>query len=120
MKFYTKDDELESVLKEKHVPIIRFPEKVKANEEFEVTINVGEKVLHPNTIEHHIKWVQVFAIIEERQFNPVHIATFDLEPTVAEPKIKFKMKLDKSSTLIALEYCNLHGVWENSVKIEIK
>jgi len=120
MKVYTKKDELESVLKEKHVPIIKVPEKVEVGKEFEVIINVGEKVSHPNTVEHHIKWIQVFSEIEDRTHNPVHVATFDFEPTFAEPKIKFKMKLEKSATLIALEYCNLHGVWENSVKIEVE
>lgn len=98
MRFYTKEDELESVLMEKHIPIIKIPEKIKANEEFEVIINVGERVPHPNVIEHHIKWIQVFAEIEERTYNPVHIATFDLGPTFAEPKVKFKMKLEKSAT----------------------
>jgi len=120
MRFYTKEDELESVLMEKHVPIIKIPEKIKANEEFEVIINVGEKVPHPNVIEHHIKWIQIFAIIEGRVFNPAHIATFDFEPTFSEPKIKFRMKLDKSATLVALKYCNLHGVWENSIKIKVE
>jgi len=120
MKVYTKKDELENVLIEKHVPVIKVPEEVKAEKEFEVIINVGENVPHPNTIEHHIKWIQVFTEVEDRSYNPVHVATFDLGPTFAEPKVKFKMKLEKSATLIALEYCNLHGVWENSVKIEVR
>jgi len=120
MKVYTKKDELESLLKEKHVPIIKLPEKVEAGKEFEVIINVGEKVPHPNTIEHHIKWIQIFAEIEGRTYNPVHVVTFDFGPTLAEPKVKFKMKLEKSATLIVLEYCNLHGVWENSIKIEVE
>ena len=120
MKTYTKKEEMESTLMEKHVPVIKVPERIKAGEEFEVIINVGEKVLHPNTVEHHIKWIQVFAEVEDRAYNPVHIATFDFGPTFAEPKVKFKMKINKPSTLIALEYCNLHGLWENSIKIEVK
>jgi superoxide reductase len=120
MKTYTKKDELESVLMEKHVPVIKAPEMVKAGEEFEVSINVGEKVPHPNIVEHHIKWIQVFAEVEERSYNPVHIATFDFGPNFTEPKVKFRMKLNKSATLIALEYCNLHGVWENSIKIKVE
>lgn len=120
MKTYTKKDELESVLTEKHVPIIKAPKKVKSREEFEVIINVGENVPHPNTIEHHIKWIQVFAEIDGRPYNPVHIATFDFGPTIAEPKVKFRMKLSKPANLIALEYCNLHGLWENSVKIQVE
>jgi len=120
MKTYTKKEEIESTLMEKHVPVIKTPAKVKAGEEFEVVINVGENVPHPNTIEHHIKWIQVFAEVEGRPYNPVHAATFDFGPTFAEPKVKFRMKLNKTATLTALEYCNLHGVWENSVEIEVE
>lgn len=111
---------MESILREKHVPVIKVPEKVKVGEEFEVVINVGEKVSHPNTIEHHIKWIQIFAEVKERPYNPIYIATFDFGPTFAEPKVKFRMKLKKAATLYALEYCNLHGVWENSVEIEVE
>ena len=120
MKTYTKKEEMESTLMEKHVPVIKAPAKVKAGEEFEVVINIGGNIPHPNTVEHHIKWIQVFAEVEGRAYNPVHVATFDFGPTFAEPKVKFRMKLEKSATLIALEYCNLHGVWENLVGIEVE
>lgn len=120
MRSYTKKDELESTLMEKHLPTIKVPEKVKAGEEFEAIISIGDKIPHPNLIEHHIKWIQVFAEIEGRAFNPVHVATFDFGPTFAEPKVKFRMKLEKTANLIVLVYCNLHGIWESSVKIETK
>lgn len=120
MKTYTKEDELESALKEKHTPIIKVPEKVKPNEEFEIIVNIGDKIPHPNLIEHHIKWIKVFAEIDGRAFNPVNIANFDFGPTFAEPKVKFRMKLEKTANLIVLGYCNIHGVWENSVKIKVE
>lgn len=106
--------------KEKHVPYIEAPESVKKGEPFEVTIIVGKDVPHPNTIEHHIKWIQVYAVIEGRPYNPVHVATFDLGPTFAEPKVTFKMKLDTNAILFALEYCNIHGLWENSKEIKVQ
>lgn len=104
--------------KEKHVPIIDAPSEVKPNEPFQVTVTVGKEVPHPNTVEHHIKWIQVFASIEGR--NPVHIATFDLGPTFAEPKVTFTMRLQKSATLYAVEYCNIHGLWDYSVDIKVQ
>ena len=110
----------EKEAKEKHTPHIEIPEKVRAGELFEVTITVGKEVPHPNTVEHHIKWIQVFAELEGRPNNPVHIATFDLGPTFAEPQVSFKMKLDKNAILYALEYCNVHGVWENSREIKVE
>ncbi len=106
--------------KEKHVPIIESPEKVKANEWFTVTVTVGKDVPHPNLVEHHIKWIQVYAQIEGRPNNPVHVATFDMGPTFADSRVTFRMKLDKNATIFALAYCNVHGVWENSVEVKIE
>ena len=119
MKVYTKKDEMDSVLTEKHIPNIKLPDNIKVGEEFEIEITVGDKVPHPNTIEHHIKWIQLFAEIKGRTYNPVHIATFNLGPTFAEPKLKVKIKLEKSSNIIAMTYCNLHGLWQNSEKITL-
>ena len=105
--------------REKHVPHIQAPAKVKAGEPFEITVTVGKEVPHPNTIEHHIKWIQVYAK-EEGARPAVHVATFDLGPTYAAPTITFPVILRKSSTLFALEYCNLHGVWDNSIEVVIE
>ena len=105
--------------REKHVPHIEAPEKVKAGEPFHVTITVGKEVPHPNTIEHHIKWIQVYAK-EDGSRPVVHIGTFDLGPTFAAPTVTFPVMLAKSSTIFALEYCNVHGVWDNALKVEVE
>lgn len=104
---------------EKHTPYIEIPSEVKPNEPFQVTVQVGKDIPHPNLVEHHIKWIQVFFEEEGRAFNPIHIATFDLGPTYAEPKVNFTMKVPKNGKLIALEYCNIHGLWENSADIKV-
>lgn len=105
--------------KEKHVPQIEAPAKVKAEQPFEVRVIVGKEVRHPNTIEHHIKWIQVYAK-EEGEKPVVQVAMAEFAPTFAEPRITFTMMLKKSSTIFALEHCNIHGVWDNSVKIEVE
>ncbi|HOA90335.1 MAG: class II SORL domain-containing protein [Bacillota bacterium] len=104
--------------KEKHVPVIKAPEKVKAGEPFEVTVIVGDEVPHPNTVEHHIKWIALFAKPEKG--NIVHIATFDMGPTYAAPRATFPVMLKQNSTLFAVEYCNIHGLWESSMKITVE
>ena len=104
--------------KEKHVPVIEVPASVKSGEAFDVNIIIGKEVAHPNTLEHHIKWIQVYADIEGRG-NPVHVATFDIGPTFAAPKVTFPMILEANASIIALEYCNLHGVWENTVDVKV-
>jgi superoxide reductase len=45
---------------EKHVPVIHVPEKVNAEEGFELRVSIGDAVKHPNTLEHHIVWFKVF------------------------------------------------------------
>ena len=97
--------------KEKHVPFI---EVSKCEECGDVRVNVvvGKEVPHPNTVEHHIAWIQLYAVKDNGQM--VHLATADLGPVVANPCSHFCINTDGLKTLIALEYCNLHGVWENS------
>ena len=46
--------------KEKHVPVIECPDSVKANEIFEAKVTLGKEVAHPNTTEHHIRWITLY------------------------------------------------------------
>ncbi len=104
--------------REKHVPVIKVPNKVKAGEAFPVTVVVGESIPHPNILEHHIKWIQVYAKLEKGMV--IHLGTFDFAPTYAQPKVTFNIKLHESVVIYALEYCNIHGVWENSVSVKVE
>ena len=45
---------------EKHVPAIECPSEVKPDELFEVKVGLGKVVAHPNTTEHHIRWINAF------------------------------------------------------------
>jgi len=102
---------------ETHTPKIDAPEKVKANEPFEIKIYVGP---HPNQVAHSIRTIKVYFEEEGRGFNPVHIATVQLEPEYAEPKLTLTAKLKKSGVLYVLEYCNLHGLWEARKEIKVE
>ena len=104
--------------KEKHVPIIDAPASAKAGEPFSVTVEVGKTVPHPNTVEHHISMVQLYVLNEDSQFA-VNVGTFNLGPTVASPKITIPVMIQQNSTLYALGYCNLHGVWDYSVDVKV-
>ena len=108
----------EEMDKEKHVPIIDTPTSVKEGEPFMVTITVGKIVPHPNTVQHHIEWIQLFAKEEDSKYV-VEIAKVDLGPTYASPEVTIPVMLKKNSTLFSLEYCNIHGVWDYSVKIAV-
>jgi superoxide reductase len=118
MKVYTSKDELESVLKEKHVPTINLPLNAKANQEFEIEVIVGDKVPHPNLVEHHIEWIRLFAEVDGRAY-PAQLFYAEFEPVLSEPKVKVKIKLEKSANITAQAFCNIHGLWENSVRISL-
>jgi len=95
--------------KEKHVPVIELVDGGRA-----VKITVGREVPHPNTVEHHIKWIMLFGV---RGGVAVHIATFDLGPTYGAPEVTAHANLEGFSELVALEYCNIHGLWESSCQL---
>lgn len=44
---------------EKHVPAIDCPDSVEKDQVFEVEVGVGKEVSHPNTTEHHIRWLKL-------------------------------------------------------------
>ena len=116
---------------EKHVPVVEAPEKVKAGEAFTVKLSVGKEIAHPNKTEHHICWIQLFFkpadskfLIELAKFDyAAHAAAMDITaagPAWAEPFSCLKTKLAKSGTLVALSYCNIHGLWESSQEITVE
>lgn len=94
--------------KEKHVPVI----EVRGNV---VEVSVGKEVAHPNTLEHHIKWIRLYGIKKDSNL-PVDIAYFDVAPTLAQPKMIAELILTDYKELYAVSYCNIHGVWENSIE----
>lgn len=103
---------------EKHAPVIEAPETVNANDFFEVEVSVGKEIAHPNEVEHHIKWIDLY-IQYEGDPNTVHIGRYDFGPTVNDPYVKTKVKLAKAGTLLAVSYCNKHGVWESKKEIKV-
>ena len=113
---------------EKHAPVIEIPEVIKAGEAFLVTVSVGKEIAHPNTTEHFIGWISVFFKAAEGKF--VHnLGRFEFAahgestegankgPAYTAPIATFKVKLDKPGTLVAVSYCNIHGLWENSLPV---
>ncbi len=116
---------------EKHVPVIECPDKVKADEFFAVKATLGKAVAHPNTTEHHIRWIQIF-FHPEGVKAPFQIATFEFTAhgeAVEGPnkggvfthhEAVTSMKIGTSGTIYALAYCNIHGVWQSSKSIAVQ
>ena len=116
--------------KEKHVPVIRIPETVTAGELFEVTVTVGEEVAHPNTTAHHIRWIEVYFQPEGGTF-PYQVGRLEFTAHGASPEGAdtgvvythhggtLRFKTERSGTLYAASFCNIHGLWENSREIKV-
>ncbi len=100
-----QDPAKKTVLEQKHAPVIEAPDKVKAGEPFSVTVTVAE-IVHPMIESHFIQYVELFAGNE-----PAGRAEF--RPGFNQPAVTFQLTLGKPVTLVAREYCNLHGLWES-------
>jgi len=101
---------------ESHTPRLEAPDSAKANQPFELRVVVGP---HPNVVEHSIRRIEVYFYEEGRPFNPIMLAAIPLTPAYTDPDVKLTLKLSKSGTLYAIEYCNLHGLWEGRKQIKV-
>jgi len=116
---------------EKHVPVIECPDEVAADEIFNVTVTLGKEVAHPNTTDHHIRWIQLYFKPENDKFS-YQVGNFeftahgesvegaDKGPVYTNHSAVGSMKISKPGTLLATALCNIHGLWENSKAIRIK
>lgn len=116
---------------EKHVPVIEAPSSVAKGEKVSATVTVGKEIAHPNTTAHHIAWVELyfkpegekFAILVGKADFAAHGAGAqgaDTSTVYAEPVAAFAFKTEKSGTLVAVSYCNIHGLWESSAELSVK
>jgi superoxide reductase len=99
--------------KEKHVPTIELKNCQECGGNV-VKITVGKETPHPNEVAHHIKWIALFGV---KNGIAVHIATFDLGPTFGKPTVVAHANLEGLTQLVAIEYCNIHGLWESSLEL---
>lgn len=86
LKPYTKEDEKQ----EKHVPVF-----------IENKIQVGSE-LHPMIEEHHIEFIQTYS--DDKMTIKTHFLRVPDEPIM-----DFNANNEFTS---ALEYCNIHGLWQ--------
>lgn len=116
---------------EKHVPVIEVKGSPGKGEPFEVALSVGKEIAHPHTTEHHIRNIQLYFKPDEEKFI-IHMGTFQFEAhgesaqgsnqgsAKCEPKVTAAITLEKPGELVALSYCNIHGLWENAQRVEVK
>ncbi|MBN2556084.1 MAG: class II SORL domain-containing protein [Anaerolineales bacterium] len=116
---------------EKHMPVIECPETVASGAYFDVHISLGKEIKHPNTSEHHIRWIQLF-------FKPARgkisyqLGTFyfeahgesakglDMGPAITDHSVTTRINIREPGEIIASTFCNIHGFWESSKTIALE
>lgn len=111
------------------MPVIECAEAVKAGEKLAVTVSVGKQIAHPNTTEHHIRWIQLFFHPEGDKFS-YQVGNWEFSahgessqganqgPVYTEPSVTAVLALKKPGTLHALSFCNIHGLWESAKDVK--
>jgi superoxide reductase len=115
---------------EKHVPVIECADQATAGEPLEVKVSVGAEVNHPNTTEHHIRWIRLYFLPEGGKF-PYEVANVEFTvhgesadganegPVYTHHAATVVMKTEKPGTLMALSYCNIHGLWRSNKPLAV-
>ncbi len=108
------EDEKEMTdLEKKHVPVIEAPEKVLKDSPFEVKVETGKLVAHPNEPAHFIEWVELYC--GDTFLGRVHYSS-----GVSYPTAVFKVKLSHAhGPLKVWSKCNIHGLWEAEKSISV-
>ncbi len=117
--------------KEKHVPVIEGPDRAAKGEAVSFSLSIGKAVAHPNTTEHHIAWFEVWFLPDGDKF-PYLVGRFEFAahgasvrgpntgPAYTQPEARLSLKSDVGGTLIAVSYCNIHGLWESSRRLIVE
>jgi len=102
-----------SDLEKKHLPVITAPDTVKNGECFEVTVEVGKLLAHPNVRAHYIEFIELYA-------DETYLGRVDFTPVTTCPTVTFCVQLDHvHQGLRAFVYCNLHGTWEGDKALQV-
>jgi superoxide reductase len=94
-----------SNLEKQHIPTIQAPESVKKGDCFEVTLEVGKAVAHPNEQTHFVRFMDLYA-------DDTFLSRTDFTAGRMSPKVSLYITLRYPvRQLLAYAYCNLHGTW---------
>jgi superoxide reductase len=116
---------------EKHVPVIEIIGETGKDKPIMVQLSVGKEISHPNTTEHHIKWMELYFKPDDGKF-PYQIGKInmvahgasaqgpDTSTIYTDPVANFTFRTEKSGTIIANSYCNIHGLWTNELKLKVQ
>lgn len=109
-----KGDEAEQAMQEKHLPDFIIEGEIKAKEAFDVKLDTWGGGKHPNTNEHFIQWVELYA-------GEVFVTRVEFTPVVSNPVVTIPITLHHpgETELRAISRCNLHGLWESKTTVKV-
>ncbi len=91
-----------SELEQKHVPVIETDTNY-------IKVIVGEEK-HVMEASHWIQYIELFADGES-------VGRVDLS-SGEEPEAEFEVDVPNTKKIVAQELCNIHGLWENELKLK--
>ena len=102
--------------KEKHVPHIEIDKGHKSGRDI-VRVVVGHEKPHPNTIEHHIAWIELYGVRKDDD-QVISLGSAVCAPVFSNPNVRFQInQIEVFKAFHALAYCNIHGLWANSLEL---
>ena len=115
---------------EKHAPVIEIDDTIPKDKLVTVHVSVGKDIPHPNTTEHHIRWIRLFFMPKGKKMAyEIGIAEFNAHGegtkgpntggVYTEPQAIFAFKTSTPGTLIATAFCNIHGLWKSEKEINV-
>jgi superoxide reductase len=115
---------------EKHVPVIECPDQVKSGELFAVKVTLGKEIAHPNTTEHHIRWISIYFHPDGEKF-PCEVGHFEFSAhgesaegpnkgsVYTHHEVTASLKVSKAGFIYGAALCNIHGLWQSVKRIQV-
>ena len=81
-----------------------------------VRVVVGHDKPHPNTVEHHIAWIEFYGVKKDAD-QVIALGRAVCAPFFSNPNVRFQVnQIADFKAFHALAYCNIHGLWANSLE----
>ncbi|MCP4577688.1 MAG: desulfoferrodoxin [Deltaproteobacteria bacterium] len=81
-----------------------------------IRVVVGHGEPHPNTVAHHIAWIELYGVRKNND-KVIALGRVACAPYFSNPNVRFQVNhIEDFKAFHALAYCNIHGLWVNSLE----
>ncbi|APH38104.1 desulfoferrodoxin family protein [Methanohalophilus halophilus] len=101
--------------KERHIPSIEVLKNHGNSGKDYIHVVVGENLKHPNSLQHQIQWIELYA--RTKMLNTIKIGRVNFAPGTSPDALFRLVYFGKYREFCALAYCNVHGLWQNCIEI---